>query len=91
MPSMPELDGAAVRKYREARGLSKARLGEAAGISGQYVGQIESGQRKVSALRAVVGFQDQHQRAVSRSSGSRSESHYADFAVSPRIVRYPKR
>jgi DNA-binding XRE family transcriptional regulator len=44
------LDGAnPVRAWREARGLTRAQLAEAAGISIPYLSQIESGKRKGGA------------------------------------------
>jgi transcriptional regulator with XRE-family HTH domain len=49
--------GAALRALRTERGLSQEALGELAGISGNYVGDTERGERNVS-LRILWGLAD---------------------------------
>ncbi|HEY7933827.1 MAG TPA: helix-turn-helix transcriptional regulator [Solirubrobacteraceae bacterium] len=49
--------GAALRMLRTERGLSQEALGELAGISGNYVGDAERGERNVS-LRIIWGLAD---------------------------------
>lgn len=52
-----EAFGAALRALRVERGLSQEALGELAGISGNYVGDTERGERNVS-LRIIWGLAD---------------------------------
>jgi len=49
--------GDAVRDLRNARGLSQEALGERAGMSGNYVGDTERGERNIS-LRALWQLAD---------------------------------
>lgn len=49
--------GVALRKLRLQQGLSQEALGELAGLSGNYVGDAERGERNVS-LRIVWGLAD---------------------------------
>ncbi len=49
--------GAALRMLRTERGLSQEALGELAGISGNYVGDTERGERNVS-LRIIWDLAD---------------------------------
>jgi len=49
--------GVALRELRTERGLTQEALGELAGISGNYVGDTERGERNVS-LRIIWGLAD---------------------------------
>lgn len=49
--------GGALRTLRTQRGLSQEALGELAGLSGNYVGDAERGERNVS-LRIIWGLAD---------------------------------
>jgi XRE family transcriptional regulator, regulator of sulfur utilization len=49
--------GDAVRAYRHDRGLSQEALGDLAGLSSNYVGDVERGERNIS-VRAVWQLAD---------------------------------
>src|SRR5262245_1884825 len=48
MPSVRAELGAAILSARQAKGLSQVKLGELAGLSAKFIGEVERGQKSIS-------------------------------------------